>query len=187
METMDVIFGRRSIRRFQQRPLERDQIERIVRAGTYAASAGNGQPWRFVAVTDPAAVNAATAALAWLPAAGEPGEGERPTAHVAVLVPRGASWAAQADAAAAIQNMMLAAADMGIGSCWFGSVRRDELAQLLGIPGGWHIYSVVALGHPAEEPQAIEAEDPAVKRDQFGRLIVPKKPLEQVMSVDRLG
>ena len=183
METREAVFGRRSVRRFRRERPEADTLREIVRAGAFAASAGNRQPWRFVLVEDPGVVESATDTLAWL--AGAPGPDERPTAHVVVLLPKDSGWAQQADAAAACQNMLLAATDKGLGSCWFGSIKRERLAELLAIPDDWHIYSVTALGYPAEKPRVIEGEDTTVKRRADGSLEVPKRPLESVLSVDR--
>lgn len=183
METMQAIHERRSIRRFRTGPIETEKLKKIVRAGAAAATAGNHQPWRFIIVDEPGTVSKTTDTLGWL--AGEPGEDERPAAHVVILVPEGASWSAQADGAAAAQNMLLAATDMGIGSCWFGSIKRDRLAELLEIPADWHIYSVVALGHPAETPEVVQGEDTSVTRRDDGQLVVSKKPLDGVLSSNR--
>jgi nitroreductase len=104
-----------------------------------------------------------------------------------VLLPKGFGWAQAADAAAACQNMLLAATDAGLGSCWFGSIERGKLASLLGIPDEWHIFSLIALGYPAETPRVVEGEDTAVRRGPDGTIEVPKRPLESVLSVDRFG
>ena len=183
MESMDVILHRRSIRKYEQKAVPEDHLREIVRAGVHAASAGNNQPWKFIIVTETEKVNGTTDTLGWL--AGKPAPTERPAAHVVVLIPKDSTWDAQADAAAAIQNMMLAAFDTGIGSCWFGSINRDRLAEILKIPEEWHIYSVVSLGFPAETPRLIESEETKVYREQSGQLIVPKRPLESVLSTDR--
>ena len=182
METKEAIFGRRSVRRFRREQPAVEQLREIVRAGTFAASAGNRQPWRFILVKDSAKVESTTDTLAWL--GGEPAPDEKPTAHVVVLLPKGAGRAAQADAAATCQNMLLAATDTGLGSCWLGSIKRKKLARLLGIPDEWHIYSVIALGYPAETPRVVESEQTTVRRRPDGCLEVPKKPLESVLSVD---
>ncbi len=183
METMNVILGRRSIRRFRPERPSLDALREIVRAATYAASAGNGQPWRFIIVREPGRVDGTTDTLGWL--AGGPGADERPTAHVVALVPEDPGWAVQADAAAACQNMLLAATDAGLGTCWCGSVERETLAELLAVPEEWHIYSVVALGYPAEAPLIVEgAGETKVRRAPDGQLVVPKGALDSVLSVD---
>lgn len=183
METMQAIFERRSIRRFEQKPVAEPDLREIVRAGAFAASGGNRQKWRFIAVREPAKVAAATETLGWLNA-WEPGEAERPTAHVVVLAPADASVSILADCAAAAQNIQLAAWDKGIGSCWFGSVKRERLAGVLGVPAEWQIFAVVALGYPAEAAGVVEAGETKVTREASGKVVVPKKPLESILSFD---
>jgi nitroreductase len=183
LETLKAIFGRRSIRKFEQKPIGKDDLREIVRAGAFAATGGNRQKWRFVAVADPGKVAATTETLGWLNG-WEPGAGERPAAHVVVLAPADASTSILADCGAAAQNMQLAAWDQGIGSCWFGSVKRERLAEVLAVPADWQIFAVVTLGYPAEEAATVEGEDTKVTRDDAGRVTVPKKPLDSIFSFD---
>jgi len=182
VDLMKALMSRRTVRRWKGEPPSEDAMKEVVRAGMFAASAGNGQPWRFVIVLDAAKVEKVTDALGWL--GGEPGSGERPRAHVVILTPEGASWAAQADAAAAAQNMQLAAVALGLGSCWFGSIKRAAVAELLSVPDSWHIFSIVSFGEPAEEP-VLEAGSGRPSRDEAGVIHVPKKPLDEVCSVDK--
>lgn len=182
MDLMEALMARRSVRRWKGEPPSLEKMHEVVRAGMFAASAGNGQPWRFVIVLDAPKVAAVTDALGWL--GGEPAEDERPRAHVVVLTPEGASWAAQADGAAAAQNMQLAGVALGLGSCWFGSIKRDAVAKALGIPAKWHIFSIVSFGESAEEP-VLEAGSGRPSRDEAGVLHVPKKPLDEVCSIDK--
>jgi nitroreductase len=183
VETIQAIRGRRSIRRFRQEPVSREDLTEIVRAGSLAATGGNRQNWRFIAVHEGGKVAATTAALGWLNG-WRPGEEEGPVAHVVALVPSGASRSVALDCAAAIQNMLLAAWDRGIGSCWFGSVKRDQLAGELAVPDGWEILAVVALGHAAEAAEVIESSDARVTRDESDKVRVPKKPLESILTFD---
>jgi nitroreductase len=187
METMQTILTRRSIRRFDGRSVGAGELREIVRAGTYAASGGNRQRWRFVPVREPAAAAAVTETLGWLNG-WRPPAGVGPTAHAVVLAPADASASVLADCAAATQNMALAAWDRGLGSCWCGSVRREVLAGLLGVPPEWQIFAVLALGHPAEEARAETSPGAtAVTRDSTGRVVVPKLPLESVLTEERFG
>ncbi|MHC4914116.1 MAG: nitroreductase family protein [Planctomycetota bacterium] len=183
METLKTIFERRSIRRFEQKPILEDYLRDIVKAGAYAATGGNRQNWRFIAVAEAGKVAATTETLGWLNA-WEPPEEERPVAHVVVLAPADASVSIKNDCAAAMQNMSLAAWDYGIGSCWFGSVKREKLTEVLGIPAEWGIYAVLALGYPAEKAGVVESGETKVTRDESGKVVVPKKPMTEVLSFD---
>ena len=90
------------------------------------------------------------------------------------------------DCAAAAQNVLLAAHGRGLGGCWIGSVNRDAVRELLGIPGNLDIYAVIALGYPGERAEPFDAhDDTKVKRDAEGVVRVPKRPLEEVLRFDR--
>ncbi len=183
METLKAIMGRRSIRRFEQKPVAREDLTEIVKAGSFSASGGNRQNWRFIAVGEAEKVAATTDTLGWLNG-WYPPEGQSPVAHVVALVPAGASRSVALDCAAAIQNMLLAAWDRGIGGCWFGSVKREKLGKALDIPEDWEVIAVVALGYPAEEAEATESDETKVTKDGSGKVLVPKKRLDTVLSFD---
>jgi FMN reductase [NAD(P)H] len=184
---MDVILGRRSVRRFARKPVPRKDLVEIVNAGRLAASAGNRQPWQFILVDDASLVENLFASLGWL--AGSPDEKERPTALVVVLLsdPKDKGVAA-ADGGAAVQNMQLAAWDKGLGSCWIGSADASTVAKILKVPAGLKIFSVLALGYPAEKPVIEDSDsDVSAKRDDAGTLHVKKLTLAAVLSVNEYG
>jgi nitroreductase len=186
---MDVILGRRTIRRFQSKPVPRKELVEIVNAGRLAATAGNRQPWQFILVDDKAVVDSLFASLGWL--GGTPDDKQRPTALVAVLLANPKDkWSAFADGGAAVQNMQLAAWDKGIGSCWIGSVDSATVAKYLKIPDDLKIFSVLALGYPDEKPVIEESADPddvGAKRDDKGTLHVKKLKLDAVLHVNAFG
>lgn len=144
---MDNLYARRSIRRYEEgRPVEREKIELLLRAAMAAPSACNLQPWEFVIVNEPEAV---AALKAHVPG----GPYNAPMAIVACarteVVPwEGNGW--QIDCAAAIENMLLAACAMGLGSLWIGNFDAGAIADLLCIPQGVALVNVVYFGYPAE-------------------------------------
>ena len=184
---MDVILGRRTVRRFQSKPVARQDLVEIVNAGRMACTAGNGQPWKFVLVDDKSIVDNLFASLGWL--GGTPEEGQKPTAMiVALLANPKDKWSAFADGGAAVQNMSLAAWEKGIGSCWIGSVDAPTVAKYLKIPADLKIFSVLALGYPAETPVAEDSDsDVWAKRDDKGTLHVKKLKLDKVLSANEFG
>ncbi|MCM8817713.1 MAG: nitroreductase family protein [Candidatus Omnitrophica bacterium] len=97
------------------------------------------------------------------------------------------SYTPQADFGAAIENILLAATDNGIGSCWIGSVQKEKLAKILNIPSDYTIEYVVALGYPAETA-VIEDEKGDLKywRDKNGIHHVPKRTLKDVLHHNTL-
>ncbi len=151
---MDPIFERRSIRAYTGQPVEDSQIEAICRAAMAAPSAGNEQPWHFVILRDPATLHAITQfhEYAFM-------LDQSPVA-IAVCGDRAEEkfegfWVQ--DCAAAVQNMLLKATELGLGSVWLGihpvEDRVEGLARLLNVPRSVIPFAVVALGHPDETRQ----------------------------------
>ncbi len=150
METWDAIRARRNVREYEDRPLRRADRERILEAGRRAPSSTNWQPWHFVVVTDRAqlqelagvwrgaghvAISAATIALV--------GADPQDDLH--------ASWL-QYDFGQATAYLMLAAADLGIGSGHAYVSDQVEARRVLGIPEHHICAYLIALGYPAHRP-----------------------------------
>lgn len=178
MDTLQAIAARRSIRRFQDTPIPGDLIRTILTAATQAPSGKNQQPWRFVVVTGDKRrdmVRVMREGIAGVKARGEDlGSAEwtaqiMEQAPVSVFVfnPHGSPpYLAHSidemfqdlvniqSIGAAIQNMLLAAQDLGIGSLWIGDIlfAYDELCRWLGQPGA--MIATIALGYPGEAPEA---------------------------------
>ncbi|UCH35892.1 MAG: nitroreductase family protein [Armatimonadota bacterium] len=186
MDLDQAIATRRTIRRFTRRPVPEDDLRSIADAGRLAASAGNRQPVRFLAVSEDDPVTYMFDHVAWLAAAGDPPQGMRPTAYVVILADPEVNRSYTSDCAAAAQNVLLAAHGRGIGGCWIGSVNRDAVRDLLRIPAGLEIYGVIALGYPAEDAVAYDADGAvAVTRDADGVVRVPKRKLGEVLRFER--
>jgi nitroreductase len=150
METWDAITARRNVREFDDRPVPRELLERILEAGRRAPSARNWQPWDFVVVTDreqlrelakvsPAAGHVATSA-----------------ATIALILhetdDRGTRDRSQYDLGQATMAMMIAAADLGVGSGHAGVGDQDLARRLLGLPEDRYVARVIDLGYPADRP-----------------------------------
>lgn len=153
MDVFEAIARRRSIRQFDpDRPVDEAAVRKILEAAIAAPSAGNGQPWRFFVVRDPALkrklaleaghqrfIDQAPVAIvvcADLEKA-EEGYGER-----------GRKTYALQDTAAAIENMLLAATALGLGSCWVGAFNESVAAELLCLSGQVRPLAIIPLGHP---------------------------------------
>ena len=153
---IDCILSRRSVRRFQLRPVGQEQLKELLKAGMAAPSACAKDPWRFWAITDPALLKTIAAKLpngrflAEAPAC-ICIAGDLTKAHGGEL-----SYMLQ-DCSAAAENILLAAGLLGLGGCWLGVHPREErvkaLQELFGLPE--HILPVccLAIGWPAESPQ----------------------------------
>lgn len=193
MSVYELVQRRRTIRRFLQKPIPLITLRKIVDSGRMGPSAMNLQPWEFIIVYDRELVKAIFEHTNWagyLPREqGRPQPQQAPTAFIAVLKnERYSSKWSNHDIGAAVENMILVALEHGIGSCWIGSVDRPAVAALLEIPDHFEIDSVLALGYSAEEPLAFDLDD-SVKyfRDENGRLHVPKRSLESVVSHNKFG
>ncbi len=188
MQLYEAITKRRSIRRFKQDAVPLETLKRLVSAARVAPSAANIQPLRYVLVTNRDLCRKLFPALKWaayIAPRGNPPAGEEPTAYVVVLVNKYIARSDyQLDAGAAIQNLLLAAVEEAIGSCWLGAIDRDTIREILRVSDGFEIESVIALGYPNEEP-AVEPMKESVEywKDETGRLHVPKRSLEEVLEI----
>jgi nitroreductase len=81
------------------------------------------------------------------------------------------------DTTIALQNMVIAAWAMGVGSCWLGAFKEGDVKQRLSIPDNWKVVALVTFGYPAEG----ENRFPANFQDMRERLIA-KKPIENIVS-----
>jgi nitroreductase len=157
MELFEALRTRRSIRKFTGGPVSCEALERIVDAGRLAASGNNRQPWEFIAVTERDILRKLR-----IP---EDHWSQKAGAMIAVISQPESPWWVE-DAAATVQNMLLACHALGYGACWIeGYTRRNEeiFKAVLGIPENCRLFTLIAVGVPAEQP------------------LKEKKPLEEVL------
>jgi len=192
MDILQAIKTRRTIRLFKQDSVADELLIEFVEAGRCAPSGANCQPLEYVVINDARMLDGVFAQLAWagyIKPKRTPPADSRPTAYIVVLVNGDISSDGSVDAAAAIENILLAAWAKGIGSCWIGSIKRDELGKILELPDNYSIDSVIALGWAAEEPVMEDCRDESIKYylDENDRLHVPKRPLKAIMHVNRFS
>jgi len=187
MELYEAIKKRRSIRKFvQTRKIDRKILERLIEAARLAPSAANIQPVKYVIADDEKLVEEIFRHVRWAGYVAPhrtPKEGEKPVAFIALLADlelRKDGY--QLDIGAAAQNIFLAAVAEGLGTCWIGSLDRDEISRLLNLPGNLFLDTVIAVGYPAESP-VYEDETGSVKYylDENDVLHVPKRKLEDIL------
>jgi nitroreductase len=192
MRVRDLILSRRTIRQFKRLPVERSILQDVVNAGRLAPSAANLQPLEFVVIDDEKVCRQVFPCLRWaayIAPRGNPRPGQEPMAYVVTLVNLGIrDQGFEYDVGAAMENMILAAREAGLASCWLLSVEREKIAAILKIPATYRIDSVLALGAPAESPLAEEmTESFKYWQDAEGVLHVPKRPLRSVCHFNRFG
>jgi len=186
MSFYDLIVSRRSIRQFRPDLIPQEILRDVVNTGRLAPSAANRQPLEFMVVDEEGKKEHIFPCLKWagyIAPEGNPRPGQEPQAYIVVLVnteirDKEFQW----DSGAAIENMILAAWEKGIGSCWIISADKDRLRTVLDIPATHKIDSVLALGYPAETPETEELKDSVEYwKDKEGCLHVPKRKLSDVI------
>lgn len=186
MSLYDLIVTKRSVRRFKQNPIPDKIVSRIMEAARQAPSGANIQPVRYIVVKTPemcAKVFENTAWAGYLKSEGTPKEEERPVLYVVILTDTALRQdGAKHDCGAAAQNMMLAAWEEGIGSCWIGALKRDNLRNLLDIEQRYDIDTLVAFGYANERVVSEDAEgDIKYYRDERNVHHVPKRTMDELV------
>jgi nitroreductase len=159
---MEAIFARRSIRKFMNQPVADDQIELLLKAAMLAPSARDTRSWQFVVIRD-------RKLLSRVPDV-HPYASMVPEAGLAILVCADTSlesiegyWAI--NCAAATENILLQAQQMGLGAVWLGVYPRKEridgLRKLCAVPEPVVPFALIPVGHPDEHKPPAERYDPA--------------------------
>ena len=173
MEVFEAIKGRRSIRAFKRRDVSDEDVAKLIDAAIWAPSAGNIQPWEFVILRKPEGKRRLVEA-AWEQSFIE-------EAAVVIVVcanenrsmqrygDRGKSLYCIQDTAAAIQNIHLAAYSLGLGTCWVGAFKEQEVSQILNVPQGIRPVAIVPVGYAAESasPRSKRPMDQIVHYETF--------------------
>ena len=167
MNVFEAIKKRRSIRSFEDRPIEEDKLLRVLEAARLAPSAGNRQEWKFVIVKDRSLkqklANAANKqnflaqAGAIIVGCGTGCEGIMSCGQYVYSI----------DVTIAMDHMSLQAVEEGLGTCWIGAFKEDEVKKILNIPDRVRVVELMALGYPASVPAPR-----------------PRKQLEEIVSFD---
>jgi nitroreductase len=191
MDTMDVLYARRTIRKFTQEPIPKQILTRIVEVARLAPTANNRQPLRFLVIDDPDLCRQVFPCTHWARAIapeGTPKEGERPTAYILILAEKELEtpWIAH-DAGATAQTIMVAAQNHRIGTCWMASIDREALASLLNIPGKYRLDTLISMGYPAERSvYEDEQGDVTYYKDEQGTMHIPKRRLEGILWYNQI-
>ncbi len=158
MDLLEGIYSRRSVREYTDEPVSREDIMEILKAGSWAPSGLNNQPWRFAVVRD----RAKLPELAKLTRYRHIIEGA--PAAIGVFCDRQAMYNEVKDhqgIGACLQNMLLAAHALGLGAVWLGEIlnRGNDVRELLEVPEGLELMAVIAVGHPARRDQRSNRKD----------------------------
>lgn len=182
MDVLEAIKKRRTIRAYKTTPVDQETLDTILEAGRRAPSWGNSQTWRWVVVQDE---NLKTQIAETVLRPGNRGTDAVKTAPVVIAAcaelnragyrdgqpatDKGGYWY-MFDGALALENMVLAAESLGLGTLFIGGMNAGSVESLLRVPQGYACVILMVIGYPNEEPEARPRKEMAdlVFKDTFG-------------------
>jgi len=180
MDVMQAIKERRSVRHYKPDPVKPEDLQAVLEAARLAPSWANTQCWKFVVVRDPATKarlvtalspnNPATTAITEAPiviaACAETGKAGYKKGQVCT---EKGDWYLF-DVGIAMQNLMLAACSLGLGTVHVGNMDAKKAAEILGLPPGVVFVEMTPLGYPDDEPR-----------------VIPRKELSEIVFYEKYG
>jgi len=169
MDFYQVIKSRKSIRAYKSDSINNDVLDRVLEAGRIAPSAKNIQPWKFIVVKDAKIKQELVSACR-----NQSFIEQAPVVVCAVALEKiawgnmGGYWSSYpVDVAIALDHIILAATNEGLGTCWIGAYHEAEVKRILKIPDEVKVIALTPIGYPAQEPS-----------------LKPRKPLSEITSID---
>lgn len=164
MDALECLRTRVAVREFADKPIPLDVLTEVLEAGRQAGSSKNTQPWHFVVIQDPETLRR----LAGMTPTGP----HLARAPAAIAVATLGAKMPDVDGARAVQNMMLAAWALGLGTCWITNFDAAGTKELLGLPSEADFLTAFPLGYPAR------------RRTGRGKR---RKSLEEIVHWERYG
>jgi nitroreductase len=163
MDGLEAILTRRSIRKYNNKPVDDKILLKLIQAAVSAPSAGNQQPWQFIIIRNKTTFDNV---LNFHPHAHM-----LPEAQAAILIcgdlfleKHKGFW--MIDCSAATQNLLLAAHAYGLGACWLGIFPRADrikgMIDLLALPKNIIPFALISIGYPGEKKDASNRFDPTL-------------------------
>ena len=173
MDVFEVIKKRKSVRSYEDTPVAKETLMKLLEAARVAPSAKNVQPWHFIVVTDKRKREELSKGIfaKWLHNA--------PVVIVACGDTKASAKWCVLDTALALENMVLAAVSEGLGTCYVGSFDEDDVKKLLGIPESLRVVALLAVGYAREKEGVTSKLFSFVKRK--------RKTLEEIVSLETYG
>lgn len=156
MDILDLLYKRRSIRKYKEKPVEKEILEELLKAAMCAPSSSNNQPWEFIAINEEPTMDRLRKGLYFGPY----------NAPAAIVVCANMKLTSQGpykeywvqDCSAATENILIAAVGLGLGTVWIGAYPNsnacDHIGKVLNIPKEVIPLSVVYIGYPEEEKES---------------------------------
>ncbi|MDD3246124.1 MAG: nitroreductase [Methanosarcina sp.] len=169
-KVIDTILNRRSVREFTDRPVSKDEINTILNAGRWAPSGLNNQPWRFIVVREKGTIMQLSECTHYTKVvAGAP-------LLISVYLDTENSYSHTKDVqaiGAAIQNMLLACCELGLGAVWLGEIlkQNEKVNSILECSSKLELMAVLAIGEPVpkERTSTRKALSELVFEDRYGQ------------------
>jgi nitroreductase len=187
MDFEEIIYKRRTIRRFKQESISLDILKKLIDYARVAPAATNIQGLEYIIVHDLEFRKKLFPLVKWaasLPVDQRtPEKGREPTAYIIVLLnTKIKNTYVDFDVGAAVENILLGAINFGIGSCWMGSINGNKIRKLLEIPTHYSIKHVISLGYSDEE-SIIEPYKDSFRywKDEAGKMHIPKRDLNDII------
>jgi len=147
MQTLQALKNRRSVRIFNAKPVPRDLVEELIDCARLAPTARNVQPWEFVVITK-------KDTLQKLGSLADNGSFIKDSSCSIVLFCQETKYYLE-DGCAATENILIAACDLGLSSCWVAGDKKpyaDKVKELLGVPSDFKLVSLIPLGYSDVKP-----------------------------------
>ncbi len=167
MDVFTAIEQRRSIRKYSNKPVEEEKLQKVLEAARLSPSAKNEQNWKFIVVRDDKVREELTKAI------GQPFVGGAPIILVCCgtepnSIMKGGQPRYTIDLSIATAYMILKAYEEGLGTCWLGSYDERAVKKVLEVPDEVRVVSITPLGYPDESPAPR-----------------PRKPIDEIVSYDK--
>jgi len=148
METSDALAKRASVRDYMNQPVPKDMLEKLVDAGRRAPSARAVEPWEFVVITERAMLDKLAGIIST-------GVFLKQATGCIVVFCQETKYYLE-DGSAATENILIAATDLGLGTCWIAGDKKEyceEISKLLGAPAHLKLISLISVGWAVREPK----------------------------------
>lgn len=175
MDFTDVITSRKSIRDYANKPVEEDKLKQLLEAARWAPSWANKQCARYIVVKDKARIEQICGKFSWIKQA--------PVVIVACADPKDSGFRNGmdyylVDVGIALEHLVLAASNLGLGTCWIGAFDEATVKAALGVHDDVKVVALTPLGYPAEESTASKRVRAAVDADQ-------RKNIEEIVHKEK--
>lgn len=171
MKFIELANQRYSVRNFESRPVEKEKLLYVLDAAIIAPSAANFQPWQFIVVTEPEILELlhTTYRRPWLATA---------PAIIVALGNHDKGWHRQSDGkdftdidvAIAVDHLMLAATEQGLGTCWICNFDTGKCCNIFNIPENMEPIALIPIGYPNIGTKPVKAREPFDKLVSWNNL-----------------